>query len=203
MLGRLDSKVRILYSERNRKVSTPAIFLDRDGVLNYRRPNDYVLDWSQFEFVQGIRSAISKLALLQLPLIVISNQSAVGRGLLPPSALKDITARLHAALLEDGAFVDAFYYCTHHPDSKCACRKPSPQMLLEAAYDFGINLRRSVFIGDSDTDVLAARSAGCIPILFGIEVSKLQKSPEWNRTIPIVTDANDLCRVVHRLLCQH
>jgi D-glycero-D-manno-heptose 1,7-bisphosphate phosphatase len=146
---------------------SPAIFIDRDGVINCRRPGDYVLDWSQFVFMPGMRPALKQLASLGLPMIVISNQAAVGKGLLDSSRLEEITTQMQQALLSDGTSLAAVYYCIHGPDENCLCRKPKPGLLEQAAADFHIDLRTSVFIGDSETDVEAARSTGCTPVLFG------------------------------------
>ena len=85
--------MRILFSE-DKSVRGPAIFIDRDGVINLLRPSDYVLDWSQFVFVPGIREALKQLASLGLPMIVISNQAAVGKGLLDTAGLEEITSKM-------------------------------------------------------------------------------------------------------------
>lgn len=168
--------LRVIFSEERKAAKGPAIFIDRDGVINCRRPDDYVLNWSQFIFIPGIREALKQIASLGLPLIVISNQAAVGKGLLDRAGLQEITAQMHRALAADGTFLAAAYYCTHRPDENCACRKPKPALLYRAAGDFNIDLSRSIFIGDSDTDVQAARTAGCAPVLFGSDIF-LQPTP--------------------------
>jgi D-glycero-D-manno-heptose 1,7-bisphosphate phosphatase len=145
--------LRILDSELNMPAKGPAIFIDQDGVINCRRASDYVLDWSQFIFLPGIRTALKQLASLGLPMIVISNQAAVGKGLLDLATLHEITAKMREALLADGTPIDAAYYCTHRADENCVCRKPKPALLQVAAEDFNIDLSRSILIGDSDTDV--------------------------------------------------
>lgn len=162
--------MKIVFSNEGRTEKSPAIFIDRDGVINCRRPDDYVLDFSQFVFMPGIRAALKQLAILRLPIIVISNQAAVGKGLLDPAGLIEITERMQQALREDGTMLTAAYYCTHRPDEKCICRKPKPELLRKAAADFSIDLNRSIFIGDSQTDVEAAHAAGCKPILLGAGV---------------------------------
>lgn len=180
--------LRVIFSEARRAAKGPAIFIDRDGVINCRRPDDYVLDWSQFIFTPGIRDALKQIASLGLPLIVISNQAAVGKGLLDRAGLQEITAQMHRALAADGTFLAAAYYCTHRPDENCACRKPKPELLQRATGDFNIDLSRSIFIGDSDTDVQAARAAGCVPVLFGSDIVQ-QPVPSTNLlTAPRVTD---------------
>ena len=98
---------------------TAAIFVDRDGVINRRRPDDYVLDWSQFVFTPGIREALKALSTLQLPMVVVSNQAAVGKGLLKCSDLEAITDRMHQILLAGGTTINAYYYCIHKADDHC------------------------------------------------------------------------------------
>jgi D-glycero-D-manno-heptose 1,7-bisphosphate phosphatase len=169
--------LRILFSELNRTARGPAIFIDRDGVINCRRPGDYVLDWSQFAFVPGIREALQQLSSLGLPMIIISNQAAVGKGRLDSAGLEEITARMNEALLADGTSLAAAYYCTHRIEDDCPCRKPKPALLLSAAADFNIDLTRSIFIGDSHTDVEAAQAAGCASVLFGSDVGPEPTAP--------------------------
>ncbi|MGA8022832.1 MAG: HAD family hydrolase [Candidatus Acidiferrales bacterium] len=171
----------------------PAIFIDRDGVINCRRPGDYVLNWSQFVFVPGIREALKQLSSLGLPVIVISNQAAVGKGLLNSAGLEEITARMNEALLADSTSLAAAYYCTHRIEDRCPCRKPKPALLLSAAADFNIDLSRSIFVGDSDTDAQAARAAGCASVLFGSDFSLHPTSPS---DLPAAHRPSDLYAVV-------
>jgi D-glycero-D-manno-heptose 1,7-bisphosphate phosphatase len=159
--------LQIVFSDKKLDVRGAAIFLDRDGVINCRRPGDYVLNWSQFLFVSGIQAALKQLSALHLPMIVISNQAAVGKGLLSPLALQEITAQMQQTLLADGVSLAAVFYCTHRADENCDCRKPRPAMLLSAANEFNIDLSRSIFIGDSASDIQAGLAAGCKPVLFG------------------------------------
>ncbi len=158
--------LKIFFREAFDAAKGPAIFIDRDGVINCRRPGDYVLDWSQFVFVPGIREALKQLSSLGLPMIVISNQAAVGKGLLDPAGLDEITARMNAALVADGTSLAAAYYCPHKIEDDCPCRKPKAALLFSAAADFNVDLSRSIFIGDSETDVQAAHAARCTPILL-------------------------------------
>ena len=187
--------MRIIFSKRKQTVSTPAIFIDRDGVINCRRPGDYVLEWSQFVFMPGMGEALKALASLRLPIIVISNQSAVGRKLLKPSALRQITSQFHQALADDGTPLMAVYYCTHRPEEGCTCRKPKPGLLFRAASDFKLDLSRSIFIGDSDTDIQAARLAGCQPVLFGPGLSANTHSQDWTTGLPVARNAGELFQV--------
>jgi D-glycero-D-manno-heptose 1,7-bisphosphate phosphatase len=193
--------MRIVYSDEKSNVCTSAVLLDRDGVINCRRAGDYVLGWSQFIFTPGIREALKSLAALQLPMIVISNQSAVGRGLLDPALLEEITAMMNEALLSDGIALTAVYYCIHKPADGCSCRKPKPELLYRAAADFNIDLARSVFVGDSDTDIQAARSAGCQPVMFGAGLCSCSNSADWFTGVPTARTAKELFQVAAELLC--
>jgi D-glycero-D-manno-heptose 1,7-bisphosphate phosphatase len=192
--------LRIVYSEQRNRGRGPAVFIDRDGVINCRRPGDYVLDWSQFIFMPGIQTALRQIASLGLPIIVISNQAAVGKGLLNLEGLQEITARMHRALVGEGTILSAVYYCTHRPDEKCICRKPKPELLRRAADDFDIDLTRSIFIGDSETDVRAARDAGCTPVLFGPGVTNHSNAEEWMADLPVVLAVEDLFTIVVKSL---
>jgi D-glycero-D-manno-heptose 1,7-bisphosphate phosphatase len=193
----LPDMLRILFSEPTNTAKGSAIFIDRDGVINCRRPDDYVLDWSQFFFVPGIRGALKQLASLALPIIVISNQAAVGKGLLDLARLREITAHMQRALLSNGSPLAAAYYCIHRPDENCTCRKPKPGLLEKAAADFNIDLRHSIFIGDSDTDGQAAQAVGCKPILFG--GLNISSDAAWPN-LPTAVTASALFNVAVRCL---
>jgi len=192
--------LRILFSSESSRIGGPAIFIDRDGVINRRRPGDYVLDGSQLVLIPGIRSALKQLSSLGLPLIVISNQAAVGKGLLDPSGLEKITTQMYQTLLADGVFLFAAYYCIHRSSEDCLCRKPKPGLLLRAAQDFNIDLSRSIFIGDSDTDVQAAQAAGCIPVLFGSEVFASSPSSGWAIYVPVARTPEEIFDVAVQCL---
>jgi D-glycero-D-manno-heptose 1,7-bisphosphate phosphatase len=199
-MGTSGGIIRIVFSGRDSNASAPAIFIDRDGVINRRRANDYVLNWRQFVFIPGIREALKRLSTLHLPLIIISNQAAVGKGLLQRTALEEITARLHKTLRLDAASISACYYCPHTIEDCCDCRKPKSGMFRRAAVDFDIDLSRSIFVGDSETDVQAARSAGCQPILFDPEISSDLRPPDWAATVPVVRDAAELFDIAETCL---
>ncbi len=141
-----------------------AIFLDRDGVINENR-SDYVKSWEEVRILPGALAALRALARLDRPIIVISNQSAVGRGLTTAEAVEDIHERLAREVAEAGGRIDAFYYCPHRPDEGCACRKPAPGLLLQAAQELNLDLTRSCLIGDAAGDILAALAVGSFPIL--------------------------------------
>jgi D-glycero-D-manno-heptose 1,7-bisphosphate phosphatase len=192
--------LRILFREIDRAVKGPAIFIDRDGVINCRRHGDYVLDWSQFIFMPGIRKALKQLSSLGLPMIIISNQAAIGKGLLDLVGLQEITAQMERTLAADGTFLAAVYYCTHRTDENCICRKPKPELLYRAADDFNIDLSRSIFIGDSETDVQAARAAGCRPVLLDSDGDAGPGSSQWKMDLAIALTPHALFQVAAKCL---
>lgn len=143
----------------------PAIFVDRDGVVI--ELIDYLSRPEQVALVPGVAAAIAEVNRAGIPVVMVTNQSAIARGLLTEAGLAEVHERLRALLAREDAHLDAVYYCPHHPDigeppyrRACACRKPEPGMLLQAAADLGLDLARSAFIGDHATDVEAGRRAG-------------------------------------------
>lgn len=143
-----------------------ALLLDRDGVLNAERA-DYVRTPEQLALLPGALQALARAAAWGVPLIVITNQSCVGRGIVAPAMLAAIHARLSEQALAAGGRIDAFFVCPHHPDAGCGCRKPQPGLLLQAAGRFGLDLRQCLLVGDSATDMQAAAAAGCPAIWVG------------------------------------
>lgn len=141
-----------------------AIFLDRDGIINvYPGEDKFVLDWSAFHFMPGLRENLKRLRAHGYFLSLATNQSGVGRGRMSLDTLNEIHARMQAELGTEA--VDAIYFCPHHPDAGCACRKPSPHLILQSCADHDIDPRNSVMIGDSDRDIEMGAAAGCRTIL--------------------------------------
>ena len=150
----------------------PAAFLDRDGTLNRRI--GYVTSPDELELLPGAATAVMRLNRAGVLAIVITNQSAIARGLCDLPTLQRIHDRLHALLAAEGARLDAIYYCPHHPDlgappfrARCRCRKPLPGMIEAAAEEHAIDLPRSALFGDTDDDLAAARAAGVDGFLVG------------------------------------
>jgi D-glycero-D-manno-heptose 1,7-bisphosphate phosphatase len=141
-----------------------AVFLDRDGVINRDRA-DYVKSWEEFEFLPGVLEAFRLLARGPHRIIVVSNQSAIGRGLVSREAVDEIHARMTEAVRRSGGRIDAVYYCPHRPEADCLCRKPRPGLLLKAARELGIDLAGSWLIGDDLRDLESAVAAGVRPVL--------------------------------------
>ena len=141
-----------------------AVFLDRDGVINvFPGDGEYVKSWAEFKFMPDIRENIQRLRSAGFFIVMASNQAGVGRGIMTRAALDEIHTHMQSGLGESK--MDALRFCTHHPDDKCPCRKPSPWMLHDAAKEFALDLPRSFMIGDSGRDMEMGRSAGCTTIL--------------------------------------
>jgi D-glycero-D-manno-heptose 1,7-bisphosphate phosphatase len=136
-----------------------AVFLDRDGVIN-RDSADYITHLEQFEFYPGSLDALRRLTAAGFPLIVVTNQSAVGREWLPAAELERIHAHLRASVAGAGGRILDIRVCPHRPSDGCACRKPLPGLLHAAAAAHEIDLRSAVMIGDSSRDIECALRAG-------------------------------------------
>ena len=143
----------------------PAIFLDRDGVINQER-KDYVKNLTEFKIFDGVAEAIVLLRKKNFLIVIITNQSAINRKLLDVKTLENIHKYFHEYLKCNNTFIDAIYYCPHLPEENCFCRKPKPGLILKAAEDLKIDLKKSWMIGDLKTDIDAAQSAGCNSILL-------------------------------------
>ena len=142
------------------------VFLDRDGVINRNPPNwGYVQTWEEFDFIPNAQKAIRELTENGYRIIVVTNQAGIGRGLFSEENLKDIHSRMVAKITEAGGRIDAVYYCPHHPEAGCECRKPKPGMLIRAAREHNIQLSSAYLIGDSTTDIQAGRRVGAKALL--------------------------------------
>jgi histidinol-phosphate phosphatase family protein len=142
------------------------IFLDRDGVINRNPPNKgYVRKWAEFTFIPNARKAIRELSENGYRIIVVTNQAGIGRGLYSEENLTDIHSQMVAEISKAGGRIDAVYYCPHHPDAGCECRKPKPGMLLRAAREHNIELSTAYLIGDWTTDIEAGRRVGTTTFL--------------------------------------
>jgi D-glycero-D-manno-heptose 1,7-bisphosphate phosphatase len=151
-----------------------AAFIDRDGVVNQLVPDPVTglpespLRDYDVALLGGVAEALKLLASDGWLLVGVSNQPAAAKGIVSVGDLRSVQARVLELLSEEGAHFDAFRLCLHHPDAvvaeltgECECRKPAPGMLLDAARELDIDLGRSWIIGDTDSDILAGRAAGC------------------------------------------
>ncbi len=151
-----------------------AAFLDRDGVINALvwNPEEGIFDSpykvEDFHLLPGVHQAIHTLNDHGFLVVVVSNQPGIAKGKCPPGLLSLLDARMKKELSGHGAQLDGIYYCLHHPEAKipslrvdCDCRKPKPGLLLQAAQELGIDLRRSYLIGDRAADIQAGKACGC------------------------------------------
>lgn len=141
-----------------------AVFLDRDGVICENR-SDHVKSWDEFNFLPGAKESIAALSRLNIPIVVVTNQAAINRGLTTAAAVIDIHTRMVAEINAAGGRVDRVLYCPHRPAEACDCRKPRAGMLRRAAADLRLDLRRSYMVGDALTDLQAGLAVGATPVM--------------------------------------
>lgn len=161
---------------------TSAVFLDRDGVINV--DHGYVSTWERFEFLPGVPDALRALQDAGYLLIVVSNQSGIGRGYYCEADVESLNQAVAQHLGSTvGVKLSEFYHCPHHPTEaegefrrQCDCRKPAPGMIRQAVLDHGIDLKTSLLVGDKDSDIEAGRAAG-VARLFKVVDSPQTATP--------------------------
>ena len=182
----LKGRVRARNLDRKQK----CIFLDRDGTLNVCK--GFLTDIEELELIPGTAEALKFINSSEYLAIVITNQPVIARGGCSVQELEEIHNKLETLLGKEGAYIDALYYCPHHPDKgfegerpeykiECGCRKPKPGMLLKAAEDYNIDLSQSIMIGDGKNDMEAGDAAGCQTILVD----------EHNTLLSVVNDLRE------------
>lgn len=135
-----------------------AVFVDRDGTLNINI--DYLSDPAGYQLYPGVASGLKMLRDAGFIIVVVTNQSGIGRGIFNERTLELIHLRMKELLAAEGASVDAIYFCPHHPDDRCACRKPGTALFERAVRDIGIDPAISFVIGDTEMDVAAGKKMG-------------------------------------------
>lgn len=176
-----------------------AVFLDRDGTINIEK--NYLHRIDDFEFIPGAIEAIKQLQSAGYLVIVVTNQSGIARGYFSEENVNRLHEHIQQELMNNGSRIDAFYVCPHHPEAfvdnlrrDCECRKGSPGMLLRAAEEHDIDLKRSFMIGDKLADIEAGQRAGCQAILvltgYGRETAQTHLLPQVKKCIDIC-DASD------------
>lgn len=182
--------------QKNLSHPQKCVFLDRDGTLN--KYVGFLRDIDQLELLPGVAEAVRKINASGYLAIVATNQPVIARGEVTVPELQEIHNKLETLLGQEGAYLDAIYYCPHHPHKgyegeiselkfDCDCRKPKAGMLLQAAKDFNIDLTASFMVGDGDNDVQCGVNAGCVPVLLsdGQEVSGV---PHYASLLDFVND---------------
>lgn len=165
-------------SGKNLKNKQKAVFLDRDGTIN--KYVGFLRNIDEFELMDGVTDAIKKVNASGYLAIVVTNQPVIARGEVSFEELEEIHNKMETLLGKEGAYLDAIYFCPHHPHKgyegerpelkfDCDCRKPKPGMLLNAARDFNIELSQSWMIGDGENDIKAGQNAGSQTALIGSE----------------------------------
>jgi len=134
------------------------IFLDRDGTIIHER--GYLSDPEALELIAGAARAIRLINHLGFRAVMVSNQSGVARGYFPASVVDEINKRLSFMLNQEGAFLDGMYYCPHHPEEGCTCRKPEPGLLKRAAGELALDLSLSYMVGDKSDDIETIHRVG-------------------------------------------
>lgn len=157
---------------------TRAVFLDRDGTLIQEK--NYLHKIEDVELVPGAGKALAKLKKRGFLLILVTNQSGVGRGFFTMEDVQRVHRHILAVLQKDGATLDGVYICPHQPEDNCDCRKPRTKLVRDATEKFGIDLPRSYMIGDREIDVELGQRAGCRTILvstgYGAQVAAEKKA---------------------------
>ncbi len=172
----------------------PAVFFDRDGVLNHDQ--GYLYRPADFEWIPGAVEAVRHLNSLGFLVFVVTNQSGVARGYYSEDDVAGLHAWMNAELAKFGAHIDAFYYCPHLPDGTvqeyrrdCRCRKPLPGLILQAFDEWEIDKERAFLVGDRLSDVQAAEAAGIRGFMFpggnllDFVRTKLTESDTWQDVI--------------------
>ena len=139
------------------------VFLDRDGTI--MQDPGYLSDPARVELLPGATEAIRRLNQCGVRVVIVTNQSGIGRGYYDEVDFRAVQAEVERRLASGGARVDAVYHCPHAPDEGCACRKPGLQLYLQAASELGIDLSRALYVGDRASDVLPALATGGVGLL--------------------------------------
>lgn len=159
-----DQKDKLHQIDRRNMLDGVTVFLDRDGTLNY--DPGYLKVAAELKLLAGVGPALARLKVAGAKLVVVTNQSGVGRGIITLKDLEAIHARLEGLLEQEGAALDAIYFCPHHPDDGCHCRKPNVGMVERAVSELQLDLRRSYLIGDHARDIQLAHRVGAKAILL-------------------------------------
>ncbi len=169
-------------SKREHHSPEKYIFLDRDGVIN-RDSSEYIKTWEEFEFLPGSLDALQRLTAAGYRIIVITNQSIIGRKWVTPIVLEEIFARMRAEIVNNGGRIHDIFFCPHTPNEGCGCRKPAPGLITRAAQTHNIDISATPLVGDSAKDIICAKNAGC-------KYSVLVKTGNYSAAQEILQDEN-------------
>lgn len=172
-----------------------AVFIDRDGTIV--KESGYITDIASLELLPNAAQAINEFHSLGFLVILVTNQSAVGRGYITAAKLDKIHKRLRELLWKSRSYLDAIYVCPHHPDEGCECRKPNPGLVRKAMRDHEIDSSKSYLIGDQRADIELGRREGIrnILVLSGHGEETLREiSPDY-----VVEDILEACRLIAKI----
>lgn len=156
------------------------IFLDRDGVINKNpRYGDFIEKASQFKFLANVKKAIKLLNDAGFDIFVISNQAGVAKGLFTKTDLKRIDNKMLKGINTSGGKLKGIYYCIHHPDANCECRKPKTGLMKKAVGKKKIDLKNAFFIGDTERDAIAGEAFGVKTIAVLSGYAKTKDIKKW------------------------
>lgn len=178
-----------------------AVFLDRDGTINF--DPGYIGDPTLLRLLPGALEGLQRLYQNGFLLIVVSNQSGVGRGFFTEDDLVRVHQRLDELLSEGGVFIHSYELCLHHPADQCDCRKPSPRLVLDAAKKFDLDLSKSYFIGDKESDVECGFNAG-VKESFWIQESATslpEKYSAWK--VRVARNLNEASQLILREIAKN
>jgi D-glycero-D-manno-heptose 1,7-bisphosphate phosphatase len=178
----------------------PGIFLDRDGVIIENRP-DYVRTRDDVSIYPQALDALVSIRESPHKIVIVTNQSAIGRGLMSHEAAQAINSYLISIIEAAGGRIDGIFMCPHAPDQECYCRKPNPGLILEAAQSLSIDLQRSLMVGDALSDILAGHSAGIPQLILvrtgrGIDQLNLPQASELPPFLTFDTLSDALGRLI-------
>jgi histidinol-phosphate phosphatase family protein len=165
----------------------PAIFLDRDGVIIENRDH-YVRSWDDVVFLPGALEALARLNDTKYKIVIVTNQSAVGRGIISLAEAQAINAQFLKVIQQHGGRIDDIYMCVHAPPQGCDCRKPRPGLIMQAVSERSLDLNRSLLIGDALSDIQAGQNAG-VPINILVKTGRGEaqlRLPEAQTLMPFL-----------------
>ena len=170
------------------------IFLDRDGVIN-EDLFDYVKSPLEFKFIKGSLEAIIKLSTSGFQIIIVTNQACIGSGIATTQDIENVHKFMEDTVIKKGGKINRFMVCPHDKNEGCKCRKPEIGLLIEAEKQIGVNLRGVFFIGDKESDVIAALGFECIPLLvktgYGSKTLESKNLPKNINIFRNLSDATD------------
>lgn len=177
----------------------PAVFLDRDGVIN-ADSDFYVKSWQEVHILPGALEAMRLLHEAGCEVYIVTNQAGVGHGVYSEQTLRDMMLRLRLVIREAGGLVHGVEYCPHTKAAGCGCRKPQPGMFLKHIAKYGLDPARSVMVGDSDKDIESGKVVGCYTVFLHTRTP--ERAAQQLERCPVTPDAeaNSLLEAVPLVL---